>query len=106
MGLSLRGTLSRPVTMSPTFPYSCIKTVINPTTPPHTHTHTTETTLRTCTDKELELTNLEPGKEFCIEVISNNTGNPSLPVSKLIFKTANNIPIAMITAVSAGTKFG
>lgn len=104
MGLSLRGTLSRPVTMSPTFPYSCIKTVINPTTPPHTHTHTTETTLRT--DNELELTNLESGKEFCIEVISNNTGNPSLPVSKLIFKTAINIPIAMIAAVSAGTKFG
>lgn len=101
MGLSLRGTLSRPVTMSPTFPYSCIKTVINPTTIPPP---TTETTLST--DNELELTNQESGKEFCIEVISNNTGNPSLPVSKLIFKTANNIPIAMIAAVSAGTKFG
>lgn len=72
--------------------------------PPPPHTHTTETTLRT--DNELELTNLESGKEFCIEVISNNTGNPSLPVSKLIFKTAINIPIAMIAAVSAGTKFG
>lgn len=79
-----------------------MKTVINPTTPPPT----TETTLPT--DNELELTNLESGKEFCIEVISNtsNTGIPSLPVSKLIFKTANNIPIAMIAAVSAGTKFG
>lgn len=101
MGLSLRGTLSRPVTMSPTFPYSCIKTVINRTTTPPP---TTETTLPT--DNELELTNQESGKEFCIEVISNNTGNPSLSVSKLIFKTANNIPIAMIAAVSAGSKFG
>lgn len=101
MGLSLRGTLSRPVTMSPTFPYSCIKTVINPTTTPPP---TTETTLPT--DNELELTNQESGKDFCIEVISNNTGNPSLSVSKLIFKTANNIPIAMIAAVSAGSKFG
>eukprot|EP00105_Crassostrea_gigas_P015186 XP_011432106.1 PREDICTED: uncharacterized protein LOC105331553 [Crassostrea gigas] len=50
---------------------------------------------------ELEITNLESGKEFCIEVISNSSGIASPIVSKLTFKTAANIPIAMIAAISA-----
>ena len=51
---------------------------------------------------ELELTNLESGKEFCIEVISNSTGAPQPFVDRLTFKTSPAIPIVMIVAVSAG----
>ena len=53
---------------------------------------------------ELELTNLESGKEFCIEVISNSTGDPQAFVDRLTFKTSPAIPIVMIVAVSAGTE--
>nr|XP_022316762.1 uncharacterized protein LOC111120331 [Crassostrea virginica] len=50
---------------------------------------------------ELELTNLESGREFCIEVISNSTGDPQAFVDRLTFKTSPAIPIVMIVAVSA-----
>lgn len=51
---------------------------------------------------ELEIINLEFGKEFCIEVILNSLGIVSFIVSKLIFKMVVNIFIVMIVVVSVG----
>ncbi|XP_061191568.1 uncharacterized protein LOC133199715 [Saccostrea echinata] len=48
---------------------------------------------------EYTLGSLESGKDYCIEVISNNTGNPVL--DSWIMKTSAFIPIAMIAGVSA-----
>ncbi|XP_062589685.1 uncharacterized protein LOC134251302 isoform X1 [Saccostrea cucullata] len=50
---------------------------------------------------EYFLNNLEAGKEYCIEVISNNTGNSEAIVKTLRFTSPTVIPIAMIAGVSA-----
>ncbi|XP_061191567.1 uncharacterized protein LOC133199714 [Saccostrea echinata] len=50
---------------------------------------------------EYVLNNLEAGKEYCIEVISNNTGKSEVVVNSWTIKTPTVIPIAMIAGVSA-----
>jgi hypothetical protein len=55
------------------------------------------------TDKtEYVLANLEAGKEYCIDVISNNTGTTQQLVNTWTVETPTEIPVAMIAAVSAG----
>ncbi|XP_056017917.1 uncharacterized protein LOC125671274 isoform X2 [Ostrea edulis] len=54
------------------------------------------------TDKtEYTLSNLEAGKEYCIDVVSNNTGVKQQLLETWTVETPTAIPVAMIAAVSA-----